>query len=57
MRREGTLARLKRGGLALDGVRLTGLSPFVTDPDQAATLLDLWRVRFMKGLRPGSVAA
>ena len=71
---EATLARLRRDGLALDGVRLTGPSPFVltqkdgreitvsvasfvTDPDHAATLLDLWRVHVMKGLRPGSVAA
>jgi len=71
---EAALARLKRDGLTLDGVRLTGPSPFllnqeddhqiavaiasfVTEPDHAAMLLDLWRVHFMKGLRPGSVAA
>lgn len=70
---EATLARLKRDGLTLDGVRLTGPSPFVltqhgrqiavsiasfvADPDHAATLLDLWRVHFMKGLRPGSAAS
>jgi hypothetical protein len=70
---EATLARLKRDGLALDSVRLTGPSPFlltqeegcriavsiasfVGDPNHAAMLLDLWRVHFMKGLRPGSVA-
>ena len=71
---EVTLAGFKRDGLVLDGVRLTGpspyllteevghqitvsIAPFVGDPDHAATLLDLWRVHFMRGLRPGSVAA
>lgn len=70
---EAALARLKRDGLALDGVRLTGpspfvlteaddhrivvaIAPFVAEPDPAATLLDLWRVHFMKGLRPGSIS-
>jgi hypothetical protein len=71
---EATLAALRRDGLTLDGVRLTGsspflltqeeghriavaIAPFVTEPDHAATLLDLWRVHFMKGLRPGNIAA
>jgi hypothetical protein len=71
---EAVLARLKRDGLTLDGVRLTGPSPFeirasdngpvtvsiastVSDPAHAESLLDLWRVHMMKGLRPGSLAA
>ncbi len=67
---EPTLARLKRDGLALDGVRLTGPNPFriapgeggqmrVAAPDHphAEILLDLWRLHFMKGLRPSSFAA
>lgn len=70
---EAALARLKRDGLALDGVRLTGpspfsltrdgcqivvsIAPFVADTGHAAMLLDLWRAHFMKGLRPGSAAA
>jgi hypothetical protein len=71
---EAALARLKRDGLMLDGVRLTGPSPFelrsgedgqmtvsiaetVTDPAHVGTLLDLWRVHVMRGLRPGSLAA
>lgn len=71
---EQALARLRRDGLALDGLRLTGPTPFqiasagsdelvvtiapsVSDPMHIATLLDLWRLHFMKGLRPGSIAA
>jgi hypothetical protein len=71
---EVTLARLKRDGLTLAGVRLTGPSPYmldVVDDEQIIvtiaanvveqghvdTLLDLWRMHFAKGLRPGSLAA
>ena len=71
---EAALARVKRDGLMLDGVRLTGQSPFVLaeagdgqlrvsiDPavahwDHVETLLDLWRVHFVRGLRQGSLAA
>lgn len=66
-------ARLKRDGLMLDGLRLTGpipfvltqdegdiivtIAPVVADSDQAATLLDLWRIHFMKGLRLGNLSA
>ncbi len=71
---EAALARVKRDGVMLDGVRLTGPSPFViadlgagqlrvtinpaiAHPDHVETLLDLWRVHFVRGLRPGSLAA
>ncbi len=71
---EVALERLKRDGLMLDGVRLTGPSPFaiadlgdgqfrvsidpaIAHPDHVDTLLDLWRVHFVRGLRPGSLAA
>lgn len=71
---EAALERLKRDGLMLEGVRLTGPSPFViadagdgqlrvsidpavAHPDHGDTLLDLWRVHFVRGLRPGSLAA
>lgn len=66
------LMRLKRDGLMLDGVRLTGPSPFIIEdagdgqlrvmidpavahPDHVKTLLDLWRVHFVRGLRPGNL--
>ena len=71
---EAALERLKRDGLTLDGVRLTGPSPFaiedlgdgqlkvmidpaIAHPDHVDALLDLWRVHFVRGLRPGSLAA
>ncbi len=70
---EAALMRLKRDGLALDGVRLTGPSPYeieaggdgqivvtvrpLADPAHAEILLDLWQLHFVKGLRPGSLAA
>ncbi len=67
---ETALARLRRDGLALDGVRLHGQSPYLIDsPDghmirvrveqsvAAETLLDLWRLHFVRGLRPRSLAA
>jgi hypothetical protein len=67
---ESALARLKRDGLALDGVRLTGPIPYqlaqdadgsirvsAGDHPHAAILLDLWRLHFVKGLRLGSIAA
>jgi hypothetical protein len=58
-------AQLRRDGLNLDGVRLTGPSPYrleLTADDQvqvsvdvgpdAETLIDLFRLHFLKGLRP-----
>ena len=71
---EAALTRVKRDGLLIDGVRLTGPSPFVmadlgdgqlrvtidpavVHPGHVETLLDLWRVHFVRGLRPGSPAA
>lgn len=71
---QSALAALKRDGLALDGVRLTGpcpygfatldgreielsLAPTITDPHQIGLLIDLWQVHFMRGLRPGAIAA
>ena len=59
-----TLARIRRDGLMLDGINLGGPSPFQFDSgvdgmvsvgagsdDAAATLLDLWRLHFQRGLR------
>ncbi len=67
---ETALARLRRDGLVLDGVRLTGPSPYqlaededgglvvsVADHPDAAVLMDLWRIHFVRGLRSGSLAA
>jgi hypothetical protein len=67
---EPTLARLKRDGLMLDGVRLTGPIPYHLEREEdgqirgttgehphSATLLDLWHLHFMKGLRSASLAA
>ncbi|WP_454883443.1 hypothetical protein [Sphingomonas oryzagri] len=63
------LAALKRDGLTLDGVNLGGLAPYrfaVGDDsdvrvtaigDHAEMLLDLWRVHFLRGLRPRNLAA
>jgi len=61
---EAAKAALKRDGLALDGLRLTGPNPFAvveTDPDRvtlsapgrsdAAALLDLWQVHFLRRIR------
>ncbi len=63
-------AQLKRDGLGLEGVRLTGPSPYrlemtdaqemrvwVEDGPTAQTLIDLWRIQIMRGLRPRSLAA
>ena len=67
---EQALSRLRRDGLMLDGVRLTGPCPFQIDQPEgqdirirvehgapAEILLDLWQLHFSKGLRPGSLAA
>jgi hypothetical protein len=67
---DAALARLKRDGLVLDGVRLTGPIPYQLAQDEncsirvsagdhphAAILLDLWQLHFVKGLRLGSIAA
>jgi hypothetical protein len=67
---EAVLERLRRDGLALDGVRLRGPCPYRIDsPDRATirvrveedapseTLFDLWRVHFSRGLRSGRLAA
>jgi hypothetical protein len=63
------LAALKRDGLTLDGINLGGPSPYRFDAgsagqvrvaafgDHADTLLDLWRVHFLRGLRPRNLAA
>lgn len=67
---EVALARLRRDGLALEGVRLRGPCPYVIDNSDeqtirvrveagapSETLLDLWRLHFSRGLRQGSLAA
>ena len=71
---EAALARLKRDGLTLHSVRLTGPMPYIVErlddggivvtiadgidnSAHVATLLDLWRLHFIKALRPGSLAA
>jgi len=67
---EIALARLRRDGLALNGVRLRGPSPYLIDSPDGQTirvrvedgapsemLLDLWRMHFSRGLRLGSLAA
>jgi hypothetical protein len=64
-----SLAALKRDGLMLDGVNLGGPCPYqiatgdgglvivnVAGPD-AETLLDLWRMHFLRGLRSHTLAA
>jgi hypothetical protein len=63
------LAALKRDGLTLDGINLGGVVPYrfeINDDghvrvtaigDHAETLLDLWRVHFLRGLRPRNLAA
>lgn len=63
------LAALKRDGLTLDGINLGGPNPYRLDcdatgqvrvsalGDHADTLLDLWRVHFLRGLRPRNLAA
>jgi hypothetical protein len=63
------LAALKRDGLMLDGINLGGHAPYRFEIDSAdhvrvstvgehaATLLDLWRVHFLRGLRPRNLAA
>jgi len=61
------LAGLKRDGLALDGINLGGPNPYhlmarepgtitlaVSGP-HADTLLDLWRIHFLRGLRPQGI--
>jgi len=69
---ETAKAALKRDGLSLDGLRLTGPNPFlvtesdagqvtisVPGPNDAAALLDLWQVHFLRRIREaaGSKAA
>lgn len=67
---EAALGRLRRDGLALDGVRLRGASPYLIDsPDgrmirvrvengaPAETMLDLWKLHFARRLRGGTLAA
>ena len=63
------LAALKRDGLMLDGINLGGLAPYrfaIGDDghvrvtaigEHAEMLLDLWRVHFLRGLRPRTLAA
>lgn len=63
------LSALKRDGLALDGLNLGGHCPYrisVADNgqlrvgatgEQADALLDLWRMHFLRGLRPRTLAA
>lgn len=63
------LAALKRDGLTLDGINLGGHTPYRFDAEDtgqvrvsaggehADTLLDLWRVHFLRGLRPRNLAA
>lgn len=63
------LAGLKRDGIPLDKLHLGGPSPFVltggeadhfevhVDGPDADTLLDLWRIHFLRGLRPRNLAA
>jgi hypothetical protein len=63
-------AQLRRDGLNLDGVRLTGPCPYrfnigaddkiqlsVEAGRTAETLIDLFRLHFLKGLRPRGLAA
>lgn len=65
-----TRAKLRRDGLAIDGLRLTGPTPFlltlcadgqieviVAEDPLAETLIDLWRVHIMRGLRLRPLAA
>jgi len=67
---EEARAQLRRDGLVLDGVRLTGPNPYAIEalPDgmirvsvepgpAAETLIDLWRLHVMRGLRPRYLAA
>ena len=62
-----TQARLKRDGLTIDALNLGGACPYRFAPgenghvivtlaptDQAATLIDLWRVHFLRGILPRS---
>jgi hypothetical protein len=63
------LAALKRDGLVLDGINLGGHNPYRLEPveggqvrvaargEHADALLDLWRVHFLRGLRPRTLAA
>jgi hypothetical protein len=61
---EGVRAVLRRDGFAIDAVRLTGPNPFAleatsdgriavtaTRSDDAAALLDLWRLYFVRRIR------
>lgn len=67
---EEARAQIKRDGLVLDGVRLTGPNPYAVEalaegvirvsvePGPAAeALIDLWRIHFMRSLRPRNLAA
>lgn len=63
------LAALKRDGLTLDGINLGGHNPYrfgIAEGGQvrvsaagehADTLLDLWRIHFLRGLPPRNLAA
>lgn len=65
-----SLARLKRDGLVLDGLNLGGACPYRLAPDDAGqvvvsvvpaeyaeTLIDLWRLHFLRGFRARPLAA
>ena len=67
---DAALARLRRDGLTLEGIRLRGPFPYHIDRPEGSTvrvrvedgapadvLLDLWRLHFSRGLRPGNLAA
>jgi hypothetical protein len=63
------LAALKRDGLALDGLHLGGQSPYrfragengtlivTARGERADTLIDLWRLHFLRLIKPRNLAA
>ena len=65
-----SLARLKRDGLSLGGLNLGGASPYrftrddagqvvvsAATTEHAETLIDLWRLHFLRGFRARPLAA
>jgi hypothetical protein len=65
-----SLARLKRDGLALEGINLGGACPYrfafddagevvvsVASAEHAETLIDLWRLHFLRSFRARPLAA